>query len=303
MSRPQLFQKLAKEMGYIPSAVAQNLAHRKTWTVGMIVTDISDPNMGQLVEGVEVIAQAADYNVFLSASRNDPDREEAVVEAFQRRRVDGIIIIASHLTSLYSSRLEQMQVPIVHINDEAEGKYLYSLTIDDVQGARLAVEHLLELGHRRIGYVHDMNRKSGRNRLEGYQTALKAAGITLDPALVIALNIGDNFMRGEASLESLIANGATAVFCYNDMVAIGLLTACRKRGVSVPDDLSIVGFDDIEAAAYTVPPLTTFHQPRLKFGKLAMTMMLGLLNEQETQDQILTGELVLRESTGKCLHC
>jgi LacI family transcriptional regulator/LacI family repressor for deo operon, udp, cdd, tsx, nupC, and nupG len=196
-----------------------------------------------------------------------------------------------------------MQIPIVLINDEEKGEYLHSVTIADVQGARLAVEHLITLGHRRIGYVHDMNRKSGRNRLEGYQTALKAAGITLDPALVIALNIGDNFMRGEASLESLIANGATAVFCYNDMVAIGLLTACRKRGVSVPDDLSIVGFDDIEAAAYTVPPLTTFHQPRLKFGKLAMTMMLGLLNEQETQDQILTGELVLRESTGKCLHC
>lgn len=288
-------------MGFVPSAVAQNLISQRTWTIGMIVTTISDPFMARIVEGVEQVAHAAGYNVFLSSSQNDPAREAAVVEAFQRRRVDGIIIIASHLTNLYRAQLDQMQVPIVLINDEEEGEYLYSVAVDDVQGARLAVEHLIALGHRRIGYIHayPSSRKSSRHRLEGYQTALKTAGIIPASDLALSLEIEDDFRRGEASLEPLIAAGATAVFCYNDMIAIGLLAACRKQGVSIPKDLSVIGFDDIGPAAYIVPPLTTIHQPCLKLGQLATTMMFDLIVEQEVEDQVLDGDLVIRESTAE----
>src|SRR5207253_5763495 len=135
-----------------------------------------------------------------------------------------------------------------------------------------AVEHLLALGHCRIGYVGITNRpKSNQYRLKGYLDALAAAGIASDPALIFTKdNIEDHAKRGEASLEPLLAAGATAVFCYNDTAAIGLLAACHKRGHSVPDNLSIVGFDDIDMATYTMPPLTTIRQPRFGLGQQAM---------------------------------
>jgi LacI family transcriptional regulator/LacI family repressor for deo operon, udp, cdd, tsx, nupC, and nupG len=177
------------------------------------------------------------------------------------------------------------------------------VTVDDVHAAQVAVEHLLALGHRRIGYVGVTNRhKSNQYRLKGYQDSLAAAGIALDPALIFTSHtIEDHTKRGEASLEPLLAAGATAVFCYNDRTAIGLLAACYKRGLCVPDDLSIIGFDDIDIAAYTIPPLTTIRQPRFELGQWAMRMMLNLLKGQEPENQIVPGELVVRQTTARLL--
>jgi DNA-binding LacI/PurR family transcriptional regulator len=173
------------------------------------------------------------------------------------------------------------------------------VAVDDLGGARLAVEHLLALGHRRIGYVGVTNRpKSNQYRLQGYQATLQAAGITPDSALIFAANnIEDHAKRGEASLEPLRAAGATAIFCYNDMTAIGLLSACYKHDLAVPDDLSVVGFDDIDMAAYTIPPLTTIRQPRLELGQRAMQMVLDLLAGQTPANQLISGELVVRQTT------
>lgn len=292
-------QKLAQEMGYMPSAVAQSLLSQRTQTIGMVVTTIADPFIVQIVEGVERIAQDAGYSVFLSSSHNNPDQELAVVETFHRRRVDAIIVTSSRLGSVYSSQLDQIKVPIVLINNQEEGDYLHSVGVDDVQGAQLAVEHLLSLGHRRIGYIGAANRpKSNRRRLDGYKAALEKAGFTPDPALILSPSTaGGDVERGRLGLESLLKAGATAVFCYNDLSAIGLLLACRHRDITVPEQLSIVGFDDIEPTLFVTPPLTTVHQPRPKLGKLAMKMVLDLLNEQNVQDQMLACALIVREST------
>ena len=195
------------------------------------------------------------------------------------------------------------KVPIVVINEQNPGETLHFVTVDDVQGARLAVEHLLALGHRRIGYVGVTNRpKSNQYRLKGYQDALEAAGIASDLTLIFTCdNIEDHVKRGEASLEPLLAAGATAVFCYNDTTAIGLLAACYKRGFSVPENLSVIGFDDIDMAAYTIPPLTTIRQPRFRLGQRAMQMMLALLDGQKPENQIIPGELVVRQTTARLL--
>lgn len=293
-------QQLAREMGYTPSAVAQSLLARRTQTIGLVITTIADPFVVQVVEGVESVAQAAGYSVFLSNSHNNPEQEMAVVDTFHRRRVDAIIVTSSRVGNLYSARLEQMRVPIVLINSQEEGEYLYSVTVDDVQGAQTAVEHLIELGHRRIGYVGAPNRpKSNRRRLAGYQAGLQRAGLAPDPALILAPAAASDVERGEMAVEPLLANGATAVLCYNDVTAIGLLTACRRRRVDVPGKLSVVGFDDIEMAGYVTPALTTIHQPRLRLGQRAMTMALGLLDGQQVQDQVLEGKLVIRETTAR----
>jgi DNA-binding LacI/PurR family transcriptional regulator len=292
-------QELAKEMGYIPSTAAKSLATRKTWTIGMVLASISDPFMGRVVEGVEQAAIEADFNVFISTSQNDRQREIAVIEMFQKRRVDGIIVIASHLFDRSSWFFDRCKIPMVVINEQKPGENMHFVTVDDVHGAKLAVEHLIALGHRCIGYVSIPNRpKSNQYRFKGYQEALIAAGIAVDPALIFSSHTIESHAKvGEASLEPLLAAGATAVFCYNDTSAIGLLAACYRHGISVPENLSIIGFDDIDMAAYTLPPLTTVRQPRFELGQRAMHMMLALLDGQEPENQILPGELVVRKST------
>lgn len=294
-------QELAREMDYIPSTVAKSLASNKTWTIGMVLPSISDPFMGRVVEGVEQAAIEAGFNVFISTSQNDRQREIAVIKMLQKRRIDGIIVSASHLFEQYPRLFDRGKVPIVVINEQKPGENMHFVAVDDVYGTQLAVEHLLALGHHRIGYVSVTNRpKSNQNRLKGYLDALEAAGIAPDPVLIFTSdNIEDHAKCGEASLEPLLDTGATAVFCYNDTTAIGLLAACYRRGVSVPDNLSIMGFDDIDMAAYTTPPLTTIHQPRFGLGQRAMYMMLALLHGQEPENQIVPTELVVRQTTAR----
>jgi LacI family transcriptional regulator/LacI family repressor for deo operon, udp, cdd, tsx, nupC, and nupG len=287
-------------MGYMPSAVAQSLLSRRTYTIGVVITTIADPFTVQIVGGVEEIAQAAGYSVFLSTSHSNPEQEMRVVETFHRRRVDAIIVISSRVGSVYSSRLDQIQVPIVLVNNNEEGDYLYSVAVDDISAAQEAVGHLIALGHRRIGYIAASNRpKSNRRRLSGYQTALRQANVPDDPALIISPPDRRDIEKGQAALAQLRAVKATAAFCYNDRTAIGLLMACRQQNVVVPDELSVVGFDDIEPALYVTPPLTTVRQPRTQLGQLAMKMALNLLDERTVQDQILKCELILRESTAQ----
>jgi DNA-binding LacI/PurR family transcriptional regulator len=299
----QRIQELAREMDYVPSTVAKSLASNKTWAIGMVLATISDPFMGRVIEGVEQAAIETGFNVFISTSQNDRQREIAAIKMLQKRRVDGIIVIASHLFDQYPRFYGHSKVPIVIINEQKPGETMHFVTVDDVHAAQLAVEHLLALGHCRIGYVGVTNRpKSDQYRLKGYQDALEAAGIASDPALIFTSHtIEDHAKRGEASLEPLLAAGATAVFCFNDTTAMGLLAACHQHGVSVPGDLSIIGFDDIDMAAYTMPPLTTIRQPRFELGQRAMHMMLNLLDGQEPDNQIIPVELVVRQTTARLL--
>jgi DNA-binding LacI/PurR family transcriptional regulator len=288
-------------MGYVPSTVAKSLRVNQTWTIGMVLATISDPFMGRVVEGVEQVAIEAGFNVFLSTSQNDRKREIAVIEVLQQRRVDGIIVIASHLFDRYRQYFERVQVPIVIIDEQEPGGVIHSVAVNDASGARLAVEHLIGWGHHRIGYVGVTNRpKSNEYRLKGYRDALEAAGIAFDPDLYFcSTEIKEHAKQGEASLQPLRAAGATAVFCYNDMTAVGLLAACHKFGLAVPDDLSIIGFDDLDIAVYTIPPLTTIRQPRFELGRRAMQMMLKLLDGEMPENQILPGELVVRQTTAR----
>lgn len=293
-------RELAQRMGYTPNTVAQNLLAQRTQTVGVVVTSIADPFFPQVVEGVERVAQAAHYSVFLALSHNHPHQEMAVVETLRRRRVDAIIVSSSQVGSLYQTGLAQLQVPIVLINNQAEGEYLYAVAVDDGQGARLAVEHLIGLGHHRIGYIGAPNRpRSNKRRLAGYEAALAQAGLVVDPRLVVQPDVALDLERGQVGLAQLQAAGVTAVFCYNDVTAIGLLVACRACKMGVPDQLSVVGFDDIEPALYVTPPLTTVAQPRLLLGELAMQMALALLEGQALPDHILPCKLVVRESTAQ----
>jgi LacI family transcriptional regulator/LacI family repressor for deo operon, udp, cdd, tsx, nupC, and nupG len=296
----QRIRQIAKELDYVPSTVARSLIANRTWTIGLVLATIADPFMGRVVEGVEHVAMEAGFNVFLSTSQNDREREIAVVDVLQQRRVDGIIVIASHLFDCYALYYDRMNVPIVIINEQDPGGNMHFVTVDDVKAAHMAVEHLLSLGHRRIGYVGSTNRpKSDQSRLRGYQHALESAGIAIDSTLISEVAVEDHARRGEASLGLLLAAGATAIFCYNDTTAMGVLAACHQRGVMVPKCLSVIGFDDIDLAAYSVPPLTTVRQPRFELGQRAMQMLLDVLDGQAPDNQLLPGELIVRQTTAR----
>ena len=298
-------QRLAQEMGYTPNAIAQSLQTQRTSTIGLVVTSIDDPFLSDVVKGVEEVARISGFSVILSATHNDPDQEMAVIETFHRRRVDGILVASSRITSKYRKRLDNIRVPTVLINSQAESQdeLLHWVAVDDRLGAQIAVEHLLQLGHRAIGYLGVSCRpRSNQLRFQGYQNALLAAGtLCHDARVVIApgteASDEEDVAAGQAMLSHLLDTGITAVFCYNDMVAIGVLIACQEQDIAVPQALSVIGFDDIRMASYVSPPLTTIHQPKVELGHLATEVMLDLLQNRPAENHVLQPTLIMRDST------
>jgi DNA-binding LacI/PurR family transcriptional regulator len=305
----QRIQQLAQEMGYTPNAVAQSLKGQRTDTIGLVITSIADPFAGRVVRGIEEVAQGNRISLLLSVSHNDPEREMEIIETFHRRRVDGVISATAQIRGHHLHRLAQIKMPTVLINQQAdsEADRLHSVDADDYDGARQAVAHLLALGHRKIGYLGVGNRTpSNRRRFAGYCDTLSAASIVVDAQWVrIAPTVNnlraDDVFDGQTMLPALLPSGVTAVFCYNDQVAVGVLMACRELGIAVPEQLSVVGYDDVDLARYVTPPLTTIHQPKLRLGEIAMQMLLDILEGRPVQSRILPNELVVRASTA-ALH-
>lgn len=298
-------QRLAQEMGYSPDAIARSLVTQRTHTVGVVVTTITDPFVAEVVQGVEDMAQANDYSVILASSASEPQRELASVEMLRAKRVDTVIVTSSRVGALYLEHLERIGVPVVLVNNhnQQSGRYTFSVSVDNQHGGHLATAHLTQRGHRRIGYVSGpADHSDDAERLAGYRRALVEAGISFDPALVVPGN--GRLDGGERALRALadLAESPTAVFCYNDMTAIGLMSAARRIGLSVPQDLAVVGFDDIPLAAHVFPTLTTVAQPQRDMGRQAMGMALALMSGDDASapfsDIVVKGELVVRESSG-----
>lgn len=296
-------KKLAQEMNYVPNAIAQSLQNQRTYTVGVVVTSIADPFFGELVEGIEQVAREAGLNVLLSASHGDFEQEIAAIDNFHYRRVDGILIADSRISKQYTKQLTQFTVPTVLINIETndQGETFHSVAIDDRLGGSLAVEHLIDLGHTAIGYlgVGDGS-KADQQRLEGYQMALTQAGIPQNTNWV-AINQDHKTINdidiGKKMLSQLVKAGVTGIFCYNDMVAVGALLACKELNISVPQDLSLIGFDNIALSSYITPPLTTVSQRMVEMGQFAMTMLLDLFQGKAVENLLLSPFLVKRSST------
>jgi DNA-binding LacI/PurR family transcriptional regulator len=294
-------RKIADETGYRASAVARGLVTRRTRTIGLVVTTVADPFAGEVTCGIEQGANDSGYAVFLANSNADPERERKVVQALAERRVDGIIVISSRIGALYLPLLKEMNVPIVLVNDQYPGAYVHSVMISNQEGTRAAAEHLIGLGHRRIAYVGDRSGyQSEAERLAGYREALAAAGIPFVDELAVE---GDG--RTEAAIEAMsellaLDRPPTAVCCYNDMSALGAMRAVYARGLRVPEDVSVTGFDDLFFAANLQPPLTTVRQPMRRMGQMAMEVLFKLMSGEESAAQIkVEAKLVVRGSTAR----
>src|SRR6185437_2650347 len=272
-------QTIADELGYRASAVARSLVTRKTEAIGVVVTSIADPFNGEVVAGIEEVANQNGYSVILATSQTDPQREMAVVRSFHERRVDGIVVASSRVGALYLPTLAEMQIPIVLLNNQHPSEFVYSVSIDNIDGARQAAKHLIGLGHTAIAYIGDeTGLESDVERLKGFQDAMTAAHLEIRPEFILR---GDG--KSEAAARrafDLLAleDRPTAIFCYNDMSALGALNAAAQLKVGVPEQLSVVGFDDLFFAGLMQPSLTTLHQPKRDLGRRAMALLVDLLN-------------------------
>jgi DNA-binding LacI/PurR family transcriptional regulator len=294
-------QKIAEEVGYRASAVARSLVLGRSSTIGVVVTNIADPFVAGVVSGIESMAEERGYSVFLANSNAEPEREIRVVRSFEERRVDGIIVTSSRVGALYLPLIKKMHVPVVLLNNQHPSEFAHSVVIDNVKASLVATEHLLQLGHRRIAYLGDrFGYQSDTERFAGYRRAVEAAGIEFAPELVVH---GDGRPEGgQQAVTRLLALDAppTAVFCYNDMSAVGVMREVHARGLRIPADLSVVGFDDLYLSQYLQPPLTTVRQPMHKMGRMAMETLLRIMNGEEcTQIQRVAGELIVRESAAR----
>jgi DNA-binding LacI/PurR family transcriptional regulator len=294
-------RRIARESGYQPSAVARGLVTRRTRTIGLVVTTAADPFTSEVATGIEQTASDHGYCVFLADSNADPEREKKVVQSFAEQRVDGIIVTSSRVGALHLPLLAEMMVPMVLVNDQHPGAFVHSVLICNEDGTRMLTEHLIGLGHRRIAYIGDQSGyQSDTERMAGYRGAMEAAGLAT-PGELIAYGNG----KPEAALCAMsslldLAQPPTAVCCYNDMTALGALRAIRVRGLRVPEDISVVGFDDLFLASYTEPPLTTIRQPMKRMGQLAMESLLKLMAGEESVPQIkIKAEMIVRGSTAK----
>jgi len=300
-STAEQIRKIASESGYRASAVARSLVNRRTHTIGVVVTTIADPFNGEVVSGIEDKANHLGYSVFLANSKSEPERELRVVHSFEERRVDGIIVTSSRVGAHYADLLERMNIPVVFLNNHNPGNFAYSVSIDDGNGAREATNHLLDLGHTRIGYIGDeFGLRSNENRLSGFRGALRSRGVKEHAE---AMESGDgSCAEGAAAMERILKRTPlpTAVFCYNDQTALGAMSALHARGIRIPEEISVVGFDDLPAASYASPPLTTVRQPMEQMGRRAMEILAGLLSGETAGIEGVEkfdGELIVRRST------
>jgi LacI family transcriptional regulator len=302
-ARPETRERVlaaARELAYSPSGVARALKRQETRTLGLLVTDLGNPFYPEVVRSVEEAAHERGYGLVLCNAADDPRREIAYLDLLVERRVDGIIVASSRATRRHVDALASAPIPVVLVNSGASGSGLPTIDTAHRRGARMAAEHVIALGHRRLGHVTaPASNAAAGQRVNGVRDAMRAAALRSEDLRVVQ---GDGHVEGGANAAAdVVAAGATAIVCYNDLTAIGVLRALRMIGLRVPEDVSVVGFDDIEMAAWTDPPLTTVRQPVTEMGRLAVGWLTDALSTREPERRPavrhLEPTLIVRGST------
>jgi len=296
-AKRQAVLEAVRHLGFRPNPVARGLAGGRTLSIGVLTPTITSPYYGEMLGGVEQELAAQGYMPLFASARWSEAGERQGLAALVGRRVDALIVLAGLLPNSVLVTYAR-HLPMVVVGRAAQAPGLFCLAFDNRTGARLATQHLIDSGHRRIAHITgNLDQEDGPLRLAGYRDALMAAGLAFDPALVIEGNFTED--SGQRALEQMLASGLdfTAVFAGNDQMALAAALALHRRGRRVPDDVSLVGFDDLAPAHYAIPPLTTVHQPAYLMGRQAAVAVMDLLRGQQPRVQPPAPELVLREST------
>lgn len=294
-----------EKLGYEPNVSARNLRVNKTATIIVVLPDINNPFFSLVVRGIEDVAHRHNYSVLLSNTDNDLDRELASTRIISRRGADGVIFLTARVSSPHILTLAN-QTPVVLACEYIEGA-VSQVSIDNLAAALEATRHIIELGHTRIAYINGpKDIVLCRDRLRGYTLAMQQAGLSVQPEYIVE---GTFYMEsGAAAAEQLLSlpEPPTAVFCANDELAIGFIRQCFQMGRRVPDDVAVVGFDDIRFAAFQRPALTTVAQPTYDIGVQAAQLLLEQINRRGKPDAarniVLPHRLVVRESCGAVVN-
>ncbi|MDW6002701.1 DNA-binding transcriptional regulator CytR [Vibrio mangrovi] len=287
------------EAGYSPNSLARNLRRNESKTIVAIVPDICDPYFTEIIRGIEDAAVEHGYLVLLGDSGQQKKRESSFVNLVFTKQADGMLLLGTDLPFDASKSEQKNLPPMVMACEYAPELELPTVHIDNLTSAFEIVNYLTQMGHKRIGEIAGPDSAALCHfRHQGYMQALRRAGITMNPAYYYK---GDfSFEAGVKAIRQLLglSDPPGAVFCHNDMMAIGAIQEAKRLGVRVPQDLSVVGFDDINFAQYCDPPLTTVSQPRYEIGRQAMLMMLEVLRGHDVRagSRLLETKLVIRDS-------
>lgn len=288
-----------KELGYRPNMLARGLVTQRTYTIGLVITDIANPFFAEVARGVQDVARGHEYNVLLCNSDEDQAEEWRTLHSLAAQGVDGILIFPSYYTGDNLAKFSQHYRPLVVMNHLPPTPTIGSVLTDNEQGAVLAVNHLVHQGHRAIAMVAGMESSPKRaRRLRGFLQAMAENGLTI-PEQHISIGLPTLESGYERTLQLLTADPQiTAIVGYNDLVALGAIRACQTLGRRVPQDCAVIGFDDIQLAALITPPLTTVRIDKYRLGQQAMITLLDMVenNTQEPPPKLLDVELIVRAS-------
>lgn len=283
-------------LGFVPNPMARGLAGGRTLSIGVVTQAIDSPFYGASLRGIEDALDPAGYSPLFVSGHWDAQKEKRCIDILLSRRVDGIIVLTGRLTDAALKSVAK-RVPTVVTGRSVKAPGLFSLNFENAEGGRLATRHLIDCGHRKIAFISgDPGHPDATQRLMGYRTALEQAGIPFKLELVVQGEYSE--ASGVQAVSTLMANRQkfTAIFAANDQMAIGAAHGLQRHGLRVPDDVSLVGFDDLPTSLYALPPLTTVHQPAYDMGRLAAEAVLQLLDGAKPTQTVPPPRLIVRDS-------
>ena len=293
-------ERAISQLNYVPSAVARSLKARATATIGLVVPNSTNPYFAELSRGVEDGCAREGYCMFFCNSDDDPAKQRNYLRTLQEKRTDGLIVASAGDDAVLASSLTDTREPLVIVDRNIEGLSADLVQIDHERGAYLATKHLLELGHVRIGCITGpVATAVSAMRVHGFIRAMAERGIEIEPSAIVESDFsGEGGQQAAGRLFDTVR--PTAIFACNDMMGIGALRVAAERGIRVPHDCSIIGFDDIELSSYTYPALSTVGQSVRALGEAAAHMLIERISgvvSGPTRRRVITPRLVLREST------
>lgn len=293
-------KRLAQELGYERNELARGLVKGSFGALGLIVPDIANPFFAEITKGVEEAARKRGFGVLLCTTQGEEAREEEYLRLLRRKRVDGLIIASVTLDDPHLRELQGSKIPFVLVSRLSRRVEAPYVVVDDKKGGRLAVEHLVDLGHEKIAFIGGpANVHSSRERMEAYKEVLKERGLPYDPGWVVFASFSQE--AGREAARSLLSGGKrpTAIFAANDLIALGVMEAAEELGLRIPEDLSLVGYNNISYAALPRIQLTTVAQPTYEMGRIAVEYLLSVCSgkTKEKLRCVLPPRLVVRKTT------
>lgn len=293
--------RIARELEYYPNVLARSLVTRKTETIGVVIADISEPFYSRIIKGMYTVADRVGYTLLFSNSYESLEKTNILHKMVDSERVDGLVIIGSNIRETdFVLNLLKERIPFVLVERRLEDPTVNCLWVENEEGARQATDYLIEKGHTRIAHISGtQDIQVAIDRLAGYKRALADANIPFNPEFVRTGNfLHEGGYRATKELLQM-ASRPTAIFAGNDTMAYGALQAISEFGLAIPDEIAVIGFDDLEFSVLTNPPLTTIHQPRFEMGKKAIDILLQLLTGEEESSGVKAAfptQLVVRRS-------